>query len=47
MRLILAKIVFNFDIELDSSSKDWIVDQKLYAFWIKPELNIIFKPRRE
>ncbi|KAJ5977320.1 hypothetical protein N7501_000662 [Penicillium viridicatum] len=44
MRLILARMVFNFDMELDQPEKDWM-DQKVFALWDKPELMIKLKPR--
>lgn len=44
MRLILARMVFNFDMELDQPEKDWM-DQKVFGLWDKPELMIKLKPR--
>ncbi|KAI1115913.1 cytochrome P450 [Nemania sp. NC0429] len=44
MRLILAKIVFNFDMSLADDSRDWLKDQKAYTVWEKPPLNIHLKP---
>lgn len=44
MRLILAKIVFNFDMHLDNGSKDWIGRQKAYFLWDKPSLNVYMTP---
>ncbi|TGJ86238.1 hypothetical protein E0Z10_g2557 [Xylaria hypoxylon] len=43
MRLILAKIIFSFDIKVAEDSKHWL-DQKVYSVWIKPPLNIYLKP---
>ncbi|KAF2168707.1 hypothetical protein M409DRAFT_20724 [Zasmidium cellare ATCC 36951] len=37
MRLILAKFLYNFEIELDASSYDWI-SQKEFTLWEKPSL---------
>lgn len=45
MRLILAKILFNFDIELADKEKDWI-DHKSYVLWDKPALDIYLTPVR-
>lgn len=42
MRLILARIVYNFDFELVDKKTDWM-DQKVYLLWIKPELNVVAK----
>ncbi|KAI3259002.1 hypothetical protein CBS147309_7676 [Penicillium roqueforti] len=44
MRIILARMVFNFDMELDQPEKDW-VDQECYVLWNKPKLMIKLKPR--
>jgi averantin hydroxylase len=39
MRLILAKIIYNFDIELDHERcGDWIKEQKIYVLWEKGPL---------
>ncbi|KAF2463993.1 cytochrome P450 ClCP1 [Lindgomyces ingoldianus] len=41
MRLILAKVCFNFDLELDESrSANWIGDQKVFALWEKHPLYV-------
>ncbi|KAI1821981.1 putative cytochrome P450 monooxygenase [Xylaria intraflava] len=44
MRLILAKIVYNFDISMDSESRDWLRSQKAYTMWDKPALHVHLKP---
>ncbi|PNS21136.1 Isotrichodermin C-15 hydroxylase [Sphaceloma murrayae] len=43
MRVIIAKLFYNFDMELDASSKNWI-DQEIYTMWVKPPLNVNMKP---
>ncbi|KAK4062902.1 hypothetical protein Trihar35433_8697 [Trichoderma harzianum] len=45
MRLILAKILWNFDISLHPDSKDWLQDNRAFTLWQKPDLNIYIKPR--
>ncbi|OTB03603.1 hypothetical protein M426DRAFT_321523 [Hypoxylon sp. CI-4A] len=45
-RLILARILFKFDIELAPSAKGWIENQKCKTLWHKPELPIYLKPRK-
>jgi hypothetical protein len=37
MKLILARVLFDFDLELTEESKDW-ANQKVYSFWQKPPL---------
>ena len=38
MRVILAKMLWHFDLELCPESKDWAVDQQIKVLWVKPEL---------
>jgi hypothetical protein len=40
MRLILAKTIFNFDMELVEESRNWVDNNKLYTLWFKPELHV-------
>lgn len=44
MRLILAKIVYNFDMRIDDASRGWMENQRAYNLWHKPALNIYMKP---
>lgn len=44
MRVILAKIVFSFDMELQDKELDWIGVQKVFALWEKPALNVKLTP---
>ncbi|KAK7927301.1 cytochrome p450 [Apiospora marii] len=44
MRLILAKIIFNFDIHLADNSEDWINRQSVYFLWEKPALHVHLTP---
>ncbi|OCK73119.1 cytochrome P450 [Lepidopterella palustris CBS 459.81] len=39
MRLILARIIWNFDMELSSDSQDW-ANQEMYILWDKGPLNV-------
>ncbi|GKZ24469.1 hypothetical protein AbraIFM66951_010693 [Aspergillus brasiliensis] len=38
MRLIAAKLLFLFDMELDERSRGWTDGQKIFGFWVKPSL---------
>lgn len=40
MRLILAKMVWSFDMELERSSEDWLERCKVMRLWVKPEMNV-------
>lgn len=44
MRIILARMVFNFDWELDPASDDWM-SQDAFILWEKPELLVKLTPR--
>jgi hypothetical protein len=44
MRLILAKILFNFDMELADKDQKWL-DQKIYLLWQKQALSVYLTPR--
>lgn len=43
MRLILAKILYNFDMTLSDECRDWM-KQKSYTLWDKPSLNVYLTP---
>jgi averantin hydroxylase len=44
MRLILAKTLYNVDLELDEKTGNWTELQRSYALWEKPPLWVHFKP---
>lgn len=44
MRLILAKILWHFDLELVHPEKEWMRDQRVFALWEKPSLDVRLKP---
>jgi hypothetical protein len=44
MRLILAKMLYNFDLELTPTAREWTKGQKVYILWEKPELAVYLKP---
>lgn len=43
MRLILALIIFNFDLRISEDSHDWI-QQRNYLMWQKPPLKVYLQP---
>ncbi|KAK4176312.1 putative isotrichodermin C-15 hydroxylase [Triangularia setosa] len=43
MRLILARLLWNFDLELMPESEDWN-DQKIYVLWEKGAINVKLSP---
>jgi hypothetical protein len=44
MRLIMARLLWNFDLALDEESANWN-EQKIYGLWEKPPLKVFVKPR--
>ncbi|KAI1430543.1 cytochrome P450 [Xylaria sp. CBS 124048] len=44
MRVILAKVLWNFDMRLDETCNDWH-NQKILALWVKPPLLVHIHPR--
>lgn len=42
--MILARMVFNFDMELDQPSDEWM-DQSSYILWDKGPLMVRLTPR--
>lgn len=45
MRSIMARMLWNFDMELCDDSKDW-ARQKVFVLWDKPALNVRLKVRK-
>lgn len=45
MRTILARLLFNFDMELVDPEKDWM-DQNVFFLWRKLPLNVYLTPVR-
>ncbi|KAF7559505.1 hypothetical protein G7046_g4645 [Stylonectria norvegica] len=46
MRLILARMLWRFDLELMPECRDWMEGQKIYGFWVKPPLWCKLSPRQ-
>jgi hypothetical protein len=45
MRLIMARMVWNFDMRLAKDSHDWVDKTELYLLWDKGPLNVYLTPR--
>ncbi|KAH8649184.1 cytochrome P450 monooxygenase [Xylariales sp. PMI_506] len=45
MRSILARIVWNFDLRIDSASKDWMKNVKVFTLYEKGPLPVYMTPR--
>ncbi|KAH7306093.1 cytochrome P450 [Rhexocercosporidium sp. MPI-PUGE-AT-0058] len=44
MRLILARVLWNFDLELDEESRSWTDNMKMFMLWEKPKLFVKLTP---
>jgi len=44
MRLILARLLWNFDMELCEESNDWVTGMRVYAVYQRPPLMIKLTP---
>lgn len=44
MRVILARLIWNFDPKLAEDEKDWIGKQESYLIWNKPPLKVVLTP---
>ncbi|KAA8647482.1 cytochrome P450 [Aspergillus tanneri] len=44
MRLILARLIYNFDMKLSTDSVGWMERQKIFFLWNKPPLHVYLTP---
>ena len=44
LRLTMAKVLFNFDLELENNDDEWMKDQKIFTVWEKASLMVKLKP---
>jgi hypothetical protein len=44
MRLTMAKILFEFDLELVDKDEEWLKKQKLLTLWVKSPLMFKLHP---
>jgi hypothetical protein len=42
MRLTMSRIIWNFDLELQDDSRNWLEEQRTFTLWQKEPLNIKF-----
>jgi hypothetical protein len=45
MRLALARLVFDFDMEIADESRDWLDELRPYNLWYKTPLYVRMKAR--
>ncbi|KAK2000208.1 cytochrome P450 [Colletotrichum falcatum] len=46
LRLILARVLWNFDLQIADDSRNWM-EQQLYTLWKKGPLNVHLTPRKK
>ncbi|KAH8805095.1 cytochrome P450 [Xylogone sp. PMI_703] len=46
MKLILTRLLWNFNMELQGDSAEWAKSQRSYVLWEKGDLNVKLTPRR-
>jgi averantin hydroxylase len=49
MRLILAHLLWHFDLQLDQTrmeEMDWLAEQGIWILWDKKPLWVVLEPRR-
>lgn len=46
MRLILARLIWNFDLKLAEESHDWARQSKVFLLWEKGPVMVHLTPRR-
>lgn len=44
MRLILANLIYSFDLKLVDESKEWIEKQRAYPLWARAPLYVYVEP---
>lgn len=45
MRLILARLIWNFDIRATENLKEWYDNSEVYILWQKGPVNVYLTPR--
>lgn len=46
MRLILARIIWNFDLSLADRDEKWMDNNEVYTLWEKAPLMVYLSPRK-
>lgn len=47
MRLILARMIWNFDMKLSEESRGWDDKSQVYLLWEKGPVNVYLTPREK
>lgn len=46
LRVIISRILFRFDYELEPGQEDWVEKAPIFVVWEKPNLNVRFRERK-
>lgn len=44
MRLVLARVIYDFDMRLADESRDWMDKCKIFTVWVKEPLYVYLTP---
>lgn len=47
MRIILARVLWNFDLKITEDSEKWQEQEEVYTLWLKGDLNLYLTPREK
>lgn len=47
MRVILARVLWNFDLKIAEDLEDWQKQEEVYTLWLKGDLNFYLTPREK
>lgn len=47
MRVILARVLWNFDLMIAEDARKWQEEEEVYTLWLKGELNFYLTPRKQ
>lgn len=47
MRIILARVLWNFDLKIAEDSEKWQEQEEVYTLWLKGDLNLYLTPREK
>ena len=47
LHMVLAKLLFTYELELVNTDLDWHRDSRMATLWQKPELMVRVKPRKQ
>lgn len=43
IKLVLTRLIWEFDMELGDGTEDWALDQRIFNGWLQPPLPVSLK----